>query len=195
METVPESCRCTNRMRSMKLSFELRSSVHVQIFAIKRAQRRVRNLLINSSPAEWGNCRLLRQVVLDFTVLCCSDQLVCFINFWVLMTGLPPASVLACLSQLGIERAIKRFPLLYHNFWRQCCPVADDIFVTLSMVLKLWWSYILNFTDFAIKTDLHLVTAPSSLQPGYWLSRNNCPNSTVAIKMYRLGGELNSVVC
>ena len=81
METVPESCRCTNRMKSTKLSLGLRSSVHVQILAIKRVQRRVHNPLSNSSPAEWDNCRSLRQVVLDFTVLRCSDQLVCFIIF------------------------------------------------------------------------------------------------------------------
>ena len=40
-----------------------------------------------------------------------------------------------CLSQSVIERGIKWFPLLYHNFWLQGCAVADDIFVTLSMVL------------------------------------------------------------
>ena len=62
METVPERCRCTNRMKSTKLSFELKSSLCVQMFAIKRAQRRVRKPLINSSPAEWDNCRSLRQV-------------------------------------------------------------------------------------------------------------------------------------
>ena len=38
-----------------------------------------------------------------------------------------------------------------------------------------------NFIDWAIDTDLHLVTAPKSLQPGYRLARNSCPNSTVAM--------------
>ena len=39
------------------------------------------------------------------------------------------------LSQFEIERVIKQFPLLYHNFWLQGCVVADDIFLTFSMVL------------------------------------------------------------
>ena len=46
------------------------------------------------------------------------------------------------LSQFVIDRVIKRFgfwlqglAFCYHNFWLQGCAVADDIFVTLSMVL------------------------------------------------------------
>ena len=58
METVPES-HCTNRMKSMKLSFEFISEVHVQIFATKGMQRQVHNTLINSSTAERNNCRSL----------------------------------------------------------------------------------------------------------------------------------------
>ena len=40
-----------------------------------------------------------------------------------------------CLSQFVIERVVKWFPLLYHNFWLQGGIVADEIFVTLSAVL------------------------------------------------------------
>ena len=41
--------------------------------------------------------------------------------------------------------------------------------------------FYINFIDYAIDTDLHLVIALKGLQPGYGLSRNNCPNSTVAM--------------
>ena len=51
------------------------------------------------------------------------------------MMGLALCRVLAMLVQSMIERVIKRFHLLYHNFWLHCCAVADDIFVTLSAVL------------------------------------------------------------
>ena len=52
METVPERCRCTNRMKNTKLSFEFISAAHVQMFGTKRTQRRVRNPLINSKDYE-----------------------------------------------------------------------------------------------------------------------------------------------
>ena len=52
------------------------------------------------------------------------------------MTGLALGRVfLPSLFQSVIERVIKWFSLLYHNFWLQGCVVADDIFVTLSAVL------------------------------------------------------------
>ena len=60
METVPEKCCCTNRMKSPELSFEFISAAHVQIFATKRTQRRVNNPWINSSTVERNNCRSLR---------------------------------------------------------------------------------------------------------------------------------------
>ena len=46
-----------------------------------------------------------------------------------------PAEFWPCLSQSAIERVNKQFPLLYHNFWLKSCTVADDYFVTLSVVL------------------------------------------------------------
>ena len=51
------------------------------------------------------------------------------------MMGLDPG-FWPCLSQFMIKRVIKRFPLLYHNFWLQGCTVADDIFITISLVLN-----------------------------------------------------------
>ena len=79
-----------------------------------------------------------------------------------------------------IERVIKRFPLLYHNFWVQGCPVADDIFVTLSAVLHEVIYELHLLWGIAVKIVLHLVTALRGLQPWYGLPCSNCPNTTVA---------------
>ena len=68
METVPERCRCTNRKKKSKLSFEYTCS----IICKKWSQRRVRNTLVNCSTAQRSNCRSWKSLVLDFTVLVVS---------------------------------------------------------------------------------------------------------------------------
>ena len=99
-------------------------------------QHQVHNPLINSSTTEWNNCRLL--INKSFWTLQFCAVLINKFTFVPLSTQDGTGSgqkFWPCLSKFVIERVIKRFPLLYHNFWLQGCAVADDVFVTLSAVL------------------------------------------------------------
>ena len=93
------------------------------------------NPLINSSTAEWNNCRSLIDKS-SWTLQFCAV----LVNKFALVplsthdgTGSGQCFGCACPSQW--LKVTNRFRLLFHNFWLQGCAMADDIFVTLSDVL------------------------------------------------------------
>ena len=98
--------------------------------------------------------------------------------FWTLSTN-DGSSVFgrACPSS-WLKELLCGFPCCTTTFGYRAVP---SLMIFCNSFNSIGWSYLWNFIDCAIKTELHLVTAPRGLKPGYWLPRNNCPNSTVAM--------------